>query len=110
MRTEKLIKLIKKTNVTSRELKEINKSHMLYGLISEVGEIAGVHQRFMRGDYGKDKAMKRLKLELGDVMYYLFGYINALGLDEQEIYDLLEKKLLERQAKNTIKGENRDEN
>ena len=108
MKINKLLSLIKKTNITFREVESVNQNHCLFGLISEVGEVAGVHQRQWRGDYGKDKALKNLKFELGDVMYYLFAYMLSIGLDPQDVYDILESKLEERLAKGKIKGNGDD--
>lgn len=41
------------------------------GFLSEAGEVAGVFQKMIRGDYPPDVAMTKLYKELGDCLWHL---------------------------------------
>jgi hypothetical protein len=41
------------------------------GYWSEVGELAGIYKRVIRGDYSRQDALPLVEAELGDVLWYL---------------------------------------
>ncbi|MEA2037038.1 MAG: hypothetical protein U9O94_05990 [Nanoarchaeota archaeon] len=54
------------------------------GLIEEVGEVAGKHKKFLRGDYDKEEYDRLVLGELGDVLFYLTMncYENNINIKE----------------------------
>ena len=83
--------------------------HALYGLFAEAGEVAGVLQKYERGDYSDREAMQKLRAELGDVLWYLAETCSAYGWDLDEIAAANLDKLQSRQSRGTIRGSDRDE-
>jgi hypothetical protein len=47
-----------------------NENYLRLGLESEVGEVAGVIKKYLRGDYDIDEFRKRMFSELGDCLWY----------------------------------------
>ena len=74
------------------------------GLVSEIGEIAAVFQKLMRGDYDLDVAVTKLRAELGDALWH----IAAIASDnEWKVSDLLQDnvdKLESRKLRNAMMG------
>ena len=58
------------------------KEHALYGLSAEVGEVLGLHQKVNQGHPLDDTA---LRLEIGDVMWFVAELCDAYGWDMGEI-------------------------
>ncbi len=74
------------------------------GFLSEAGEVAGVFQKLMRGDYSPDIAATKLAKELGDVMWHVAAIAND---NDWNIEDLLQEnidKLESRKIRNVILG------
>lgn len=62
-----------------------NTEYLSFGLISEVGEIAGVVKKYIRGDYDMDVLNERLIQESGDVLWYLMMILKySIGEDITE--------------------------
>ena len=58
------------------------REHALYGLGSEVGEILGLHQKVHQGHPMDDTA---LRLEIGDVLWFVAELCDAYGFGMDEI-------------------------
>ena len=58
------------------------KEHALFGLSSEVGEVMGLHQKIHQGHPLDDTA---LRLEIGDVMWFVAELCDSYGWDMGEI-------------------------
>ena len=97
----------------------ISTEHMVFGLIEEVGEIAGVFKRYHRHDdeywvdgedarYVSPFALERLKGELGDALWYLSMLADTLGLTLDEVAKYNLSKLKRRKAKDMIHGSGDD--
>lgn len=78
------------------------------GLLSESGEVAGVFQKLLRGDYGIDVAASKLAAELGDILWH----VAAIADDNNwKLGDLCKEnidKLESRQIRNKIIGSGDD--
>lgn len=94
--------------------------HMVFGLLEEAGEVAGVFKRIYRGDqeYLEDAlddpngfsqfANGRLKAELGDVLWYTAMLADVLGFTLEEVAKENLAKLQRRKAKDMIHGSGDD--
>lgn len=51
--------------------KETAKDYVLLGLVSEVGELAGIAKRILRGDHTLEQARPKILKELGDICWYV---------------------------------------
>lgn len=82
-------------------------NYLVAGIASEVGEIAGVWKRVLRGDsHMYDFAFQtRLLDELGDVLWYITSLSLENGSTLEDIIGRNMTKLSARLADNTIKGE-----
>ncbi len=93
--------LAKKTKIYPGEV-----TYPILGLVSEAGEVAGVLKRVFRDNNcvmeGEYKA--KLKLELGDCLWYIASIASDLELDLDDIAEANLTKLATRKDKNTIKG------
>lgn len=76
------------------------------GLSSESGELAGKLKKMFRGDPGVTYA--DLAQEAGDCLWYVAETCTFLGLNLSEVADLNLQKLLDREARGTIKGSGDD--
>jgi NTP pyrophosphatase (non-canonical NTP hydrolase) len=76
--------------------------YALIGLLSEVGELAGIIKREIRGDGRVDP--KQLQDELGDVLWYIARVANESGLSLQYALDRNVAKLMDRKARGVIRG------
>lgn len=74
------------------------------GLLSESGEVAGVFQKLIRGDYPPDVAMTKLYKELGDVLWHLAAIANDNNWKLSEIAADNIDKLESRKIRNAIMG------
>ncbi|MFM9110328.1 MAG: nucleoside triphosphate pyrophosphohydrolase family protein [Prochlorococcaceae cyanobacterium] len=76
------------------------------GLCGEAGEVADKVKKVLRdGDGRFDEAVQAaLKLELGDVLWYVAQLASELGLDLAEVAEANLDKLASRAARNVISG------
>lgn len=74
------------------------------GLLSEAGEVAGVFQKLLRGDYGPDQAGALLAKELGDIMWHVAAIANDNGWKLSDILQTNVDKLESRKLRNQIMG------
>ena len=78
------------------------------GLCSEVGEVAGVFQKFIRGDYGLDVTLTKLKSELGDVLFHISEVASDNGWSLADLMSENISKLEGRKFRNSILGSGDD--
>lgn len=90
------------------------KGHNLYypvlGLNGEAGEVAEHVKKLMRDDDGviTEERKRRIKKELGDVMWYMQACCNELGILMSDVAQENLDKLLSRQERGKIKGDGDD--
>ena len=66
-------------------------NHMIVGLVDEVGELASCIKKHTMYDQPLDR--ENFKEEAGDVLFYLEGALQAVGLTMQECIDANIEKL-----------------
>ena len=76
----------------------------IMGLLSEAGEVAGVFQKFIRGDYSEDVAVTKLHKELGDILWHVSEICSDNGWTIEEVMKENIDKLESRQIRNQIMG------
>lgn len=76
--------------------------HAKDGLVSEVGEVAGLFQRAHRGDGPLDH--RKLEKELGDVIYYWTKLCELYGLNPEDVIALNRAKISDRQKRGVLRG------
>jgi len=76
------------------------------GLCGEAGEVADKVKKVIRDDNGvfSDPVRESLKLELGDVLWYVAQLASELGFDLDTIARANLEKLASRAARNVIAG------
>jgi len=82
-----------------------NAEAAVLGLLAETGEVAGVFNRLIRGDYDADTAANKLHYELGDVLWNIAAICNDNGWTLEEVMKSNIEKLAGRHLRNTILGE-----
>lgn len=79
------------------------------GLGEESGEVLGKIKKWLRGDDGEgvmsEEREEALKLELGDVLWYLTVLADDLGFSLDEIAEANLDKLQSRKDRGVIKGD-----
>ena len=84
--------------------------HAIFGLLEEVGEVAGIFKRFYRGDYDIGETIDshiikdKMYSEIGDVFWYVAALAAAHGFTLEEVAQHNIAKLEARKAKGVIKG------
>lgn len=102
---------------------EYDVSHFGFGLVAEAGELAGIFQKYFRGDKRyrmpmeskdildvdwegfTDEAIDKVKLELGDVLWHVAVLAETFGFTLEDIAEANIKKLHKRMEEGTIKGD-----
>ncbi|MPN16394.1 hypothetical protein SDC9_163734 [bioreactor metagenome] len=74
------------------------------GLLSEAGEVAGVFQKLMRGDFPLEVASSKLYAELGDILWHCAAVANDNGWKLQDALEFNIQKLESRKIRNQILG------
>lgn len=74
------------------------------GLLSEAGEVAGVFQKLIRGDYSEDIALSKLYKELGDILWHVSEICTDNGWTLEEVMKDNIDKLESRMIRNQIMG------
>lgn len=64
---------------------ELNQEHMLLGIISEVGELADVFKKHIA--YNENLDWINIQEELGDILFYVFGFCILHGFDFEKILE-----------------------
>ena len=75
------------------------------GLFSEAGEVAGVFQKMIRGDFGLEETLDRLKKELGDVLWHIAAVAKDNNWELGDIAALNLSKLADRQLRQVLTGD-----
>lgn len=75
------------------------------GIAEEAGEAVAKYQKYLRMDYGRDEMLRKISLELGDVLYYVAVTANELGMTLDDIAIKNRTKLSDRKARNKILGD-----
>lgn len=83
-----------KRTVSPLENFNANCYHMIFGLVTEVGELADLYKKYMA--YGKEFEPVDIKNEMGDILWYLANLATLEGLDLTEIMDFNISKLKKR--------------
>ena len=84
--------------------------HALHGMVGEIGEIHSIYQKVYQ-DHVFDET--HLKLEVGDLLWFIAEFCTAHGWDLDEIMELNINKLMNRypdgfdeeKSKNRMKGD-----
>ena len=81
-------------------------TYSLIGLIGESGEVAEKIKKLIRDKKGKldDDYRKKIKKEMGDVLWYFSQLATDLGIDLEDLAKINLKKLKSRQARSKIHG------
>ncbi len=81
-------------------------SYVVLGLSGEAGELANIWKKALRDDWGDIKPERReaLKLELGDIAWYLVSTATELGLTMTEVLYANVEKLTARMKDGTLHG------
>ena len=74
------------------------------GLVGEGGEVAECSKKYLRGDFNHKEYIKRIKKELGDVLYYVTVAAVEHGMDLPEIAEANREKLKSRKERGVISG------
>ena len=93
------------TNSTVKYDPTVENEYLSYGLVAEVGELAGDMAKYYRGDYDYVELRKRVKKELGDAFWFLARMCVYNGWKPSEVLDVNMDKLEGRLRDNTIKGD-----
>ena len=76
------------------------------GLVGESGEVADKVKKILRDNAGvfDKKSKDEIKLELGDVLWYVSQLATEMGFELEEIAQSNLKKLFSRQSRGRISG------
>ena len=76
------------------------------GLVGEAGEVADKVKKILRDRIGifDSKSKESIKLELGDVLWYISQLSSELGFDLEDVAQANLDKLSSRAARGTISG------
>lgn len=78
------------------------------GLSEEAGEVTGKVKKWLRGDDGvgliSDERKEAIKLEMGDVLWYLAALSKDLGFSLGDVADANIQKLKSRKERDALKG------
>ena len=76
------------------------------GLVGESGEVADKVKKILRHNKGifDNKSKEAIKLELGDVLWYVSQLSSELGFELEEVAESNLKKLFSRKSRGQISG------
>lgn len=80
----------------------------LAGEAGEVAEKVGKRIRDAEGDFTDPDFLQAAKKEVGDVLWYVAAFADALGFTLEEVADTNLSKLASRMARGTIQGSGDD--
>lgn len=77
------------------EDRDFDLKYMTIGLCGEVGEVCNEIKKMERDDCNvlNEERLKKIKLEMGDVLWYYMGICRRLGVSIEEIIEMNYKKL-----------------
>jgi NTP pyrophosphatase (non-canonical NTP hydrolase) len=81
--------------------------YLALGICGESGEIAEKIKKIVRNDEGviSDEKRELIKLEIGDVLWYLSQLARTLGLSFEEVAVANIEKIMDRHSRGVIKSE-----
>ena len=86
--------------LTARWAHPLMVTYPVLALAGEAGEVANEWKKVLRGDYGEgvlpDEVIKKMALELGDVLYYVAAAAHDLGYTLEDVARMNRQKLIER--------------
>lgn len=107
MHTDYLWEMLEDTVIKTATDEVINSpGYAFTGLVSEVGELADQFKKLIRNDGGvmTDERRRQIKLELGDIFWYLQLMLIQEEFDIVEILHMNRDKLFARLKDGTIKS------
>ncbi len=90
MKPNDYVRLANRTRVNIGD-KEKDVAHMIYGMLTELGELADVYKKGMA--YKKNMDMINVREEIGDIMWYIAGLCDIEGFDLDKIMEINIAKL-----------------
>lgn len=69
----------------------LNNVHMIFGMLTEVGELADAFKKYMA--YGREIDWINVQEELGDLMWYVVNFCSINGFNLEKIFDATVEKL-----------------
>ncbi len=86
--------------IKTYRLPTYNAEAAVLGLLSEAGEVAGVFNRLIRGDYDADTAANKLHYELGDILWNVAAICN----DNEWTFEEVMKNNIDKLESRRIRG------
>ena len=83
----------------------VAESYLAFGLVAEAGELAGQYAKYLRNDFDFMELDKRVRKELGDMMYFIVQLCNYYEWDVRDVMQENKDKLLKRLRENKIRGD-----
>jgi NTP pyrophosphatase (non-canonical NTP hydrolase) len=85
-------------------------AYPFFGLAGETGEVLELAKKALRDDHGEwsDERLLRLKMELGDVLWYIAAICRDYGLTMDGVAKANLDKLASRQARGVLAGSGDD--
>ncbi|MGL5616797.1 MAG: nucleoside triphosphate pyrophosphohydrolase family protein [Sarcina sp.] len=90
----------------TRNFKDTELANYALGLVCEAGEAGDILKKHLYHGHSLD--LEKLKLELGDVMWYLGNLCNLLNIDLEEVAEKNIEKLEKRYPKGFSEKESRE--
>ena len=81
------------------------KERAILGVIGEAGEVAECCKKHLRGDYDEREFLRRLRDELGDLLWYVAEACTVYGFSMGAVARLNVDKLRDRALRGVIRGD-----
>lgn len=82
--------------------------YVLYNIGSEVGELQGVHAKYIRDSGDPYEYEEKMRKELGDIMWHVSEVCNAFNWSIEEIMLSNMAKITDRFNRNSVRGSGDD--
>lgn len=92
------------TRTTAIYPTEVELAYLTAGLAEEAGEVAGKYKKSIRDNWHPLDFKEKVVLELGDVLWYLARYADAIGYTLADVADINREKLSSRKERNVLQG------
>ena len=93
------------TDAAMTAVGRFRKVRAVLGLADEAGEVCGVRKKMYRGDFDEAEYQRRLKAELGDVLWYLAEVCTTHGISLEVVAAANLDKLQDRAERGVIQGD-----